>query len=504
MPAHHRTVTEQRLCRGSTIPCSAALIMQPSLMLLLLLPPLFSSLHAACLAATPSYYYAAGSAHFSTPSSASNSTSAFWLSANGNLTFGFKSLGPSQYLLCIWMTADPQQIPLWWPNLANPILAQDGATLTFTTNGNLQLSEANQSVLWSTSASNASFAKLQNTGNLQLLDGTLKGILWQSFSDLRDTLIVRPRSADDDNNSTDSLSSIVVDKPYLLQSRLNDTSYAPGRFHVATDEQYSVYLHALDEAHDADFIYVYASMNVRGDAFKLSQDYRKTYRDNSSMPMSMLRLDPDGNLRIYAWNDNSSTWDRIWQFIDDTCKLGSPCGPYSICKESANGSVSCACPTGYQAVDNRSASLGCYTSNLNLSRICEVQPSANNASNGLFYMAENKQSDYYYNDLSSQQADDVEECKELCLKDCDCIAASYRSGTGTCFLKGKTRTGLLMNGYATESNTLLMKLLGSTAAASPRPAGAAAGDSKAESKGSGVKNGWATVVVALATLAMLL
>ena len=85
--------------------------------------------------------------------------------------------------------------------------------------------------------------------------------------------------------------------------------------------------------------------------------------------------------------------------------------------------------------------------------------SGGNTSAGLFYMAENKKSDYYYNDLSPSKANDIEECKQLCLETCDCIAASYRLNDGQCFLKGNQNTWLLMNGYATDGITLLMKLL---------------------------------------------
>ena len=230
---------------------------------LLLLPLFLSSFHGGALAATP--LYQAGNAHFSTHNDSSsnpssNSSSAFWLSDDGSLTFGFKSLGLDQFLLCIWVTADTNRTPLWWPSISAPSVTQ-GATLNFTSNGNLELSDGNnQSILWSTPVSmKASFAKLQNSGNLQLLDQTMGTILWQSFLDLRDTLIVRPR----DNASINPLSSIIKDKPNLLRSRPNDSSYSPpGRFYLETDKSTNAYLHALDSASNVDFIYIYANMNA--------------------------------------------------------------------------------------------------------------------------------------------------------------------------------------------------------------------------------------------------
>ena len=306
-------------------------------------------------------------------------------------------------------------------------------------------------MVWSTSTSNASFAKLQNTGNLQLFDETLENLQWQSFSDLRDTLVVRPR----EETSISSLSSIVVDKSYLLRSRPNDSSYGPpGRFHLQTDVYSVAYLRALDVVYNVEFIYLYAYINTSQGVFELSRGGGKTYRDNSSMPMSMLRLDPDGNLRIYAWNASQSTWLKVWQFLDTKCVLGSPCGAYGICKEGTNGSsLTCTCPAGYEPVDPQLVSRGCYN-NLTLSGICE-----SGRNNGSLSMVENEHSDYYYNDLSYKVVDNIEECKKLCLDDCDCIAASYRLGDKSCFLKGNQTTGLIMNGYYTDGNTLLTKLL---------------------------------------------
>ena len=441
---------------------SHSFLMGAPLFLLLLLPLFLSTFHGA-LAATP--LYQAGIAHFSTqndssskPSSSnssssdSSSSSAFWLSDNGTLTFGFKSLGPNQYLLCIWVTADTNRTPLWWPSISSSSLTQ-GATLNFTRNGNLELIDANQSILWSPSTSNASFAKLQNTGNLQLFDETLENLQWQSFSDLRDTLVVRPR----EDTSISSLSSIVVDKSYLLRSRPNDSSYGPpGRFHLQTDVYSVAYLRALDVVYNVEFIYVYAYINASQGVFELSRDGGKTYRDNSSMPMSMLRLDPDGNLRIYAWNASYSKWDKVWFFTGNNCLLGSPCGAYGICKEGTNGSsLTCTCPAGYEPVDSQLISRGCYSNNLkNLSSICE---SARN--NGSLSMVENEHSDYNYNDLTDQNVNDIDECKKLCLDNCDCIAASYRQSDKHCHVKGNQKTQLLFLVLGMEQSIRASKLI---------------------------------------------
>ena len=387
--------------------------------------------------------------------STSTSFSAYWLSDNGNFTFGFKSLGSQQYLLCIWMTADANKTPLWWPPIDNnPILSQDGAILIFTQNGNLELSNGNLQIIWNAPTLSASFARLQNNGNLQLLDVTRENILWQSFIDRRDTLIVNPREDD----SSYPLTSLLINKTVLLQSQSN---YVSGRFHLMIDEYPNVSLHAFDSARNVDFVYAFAQLNVTEDFLGLTGEEGKIYEVNSSMSTTLLRLDSDGNLRFYVWNTLLSTWNKTWQLIDNKCLIGSPCGAYGICKENIDGSLGCTCPTGYKALDPHSNSLGCNSS---FSLINACNKSGGNNRDGLFHMAENKQSDYYsFNDMTQRNGTDIEGCKKLCLDDCHCIAASYRTSDETCVLMmGNQNTSLLMNGYYKDGSTVLMKVLVST------------------------------------------
>ena len=105
--------------------------------------------------------------------------------------------------------------------------------------------------------------------------------------------------------------------------------------------------------------------------------------------------------------------------------------------------------------------LGCNSS-FSLTNACNK--SGGNNRDGLFHMAENKQSDYYsFNDMTQRNGTDIEGCKKLCLDDCHCIAASYRTSDETCVLMmGNQNTSLLMNGYYKDGSTVLMKVLVST------------------------------------------
>lgn len=421
-----------------------------------------------------------GTATLFQPGNASFSTqqdSAYWLSENGDCTFGFKNISADEYLLSVWFTNDSNKTSLWWPAKlkgSNNPEVKTGAIFDFTSQGSLELSDATSNVIWSSgNISSVAFAELQDTGNLVLLDKS-KGILWQSFADLRDSLMLPKYGGSADV-------ALVVNKPYLLQSRENQTSFVSGRFHLATDHQQNLYLHALYQHHNVDFIYMYASMNVSG-SFEIGQDYGKTFYSNGSMPVSRLTLDEDGNLRIYSWESSARSWQEIWQIVDDKCKLGSPCGPFGICDEVAGGRINCTCPPGYHAIDVHDDSQGCGSS-INFSAICGT-PSAGGMS-GELIMVEMADSDYYYNDLNGGQPDvGIEQCKTLCLNTCTCMAASHRNDN-TCFLKGNDTTGYLMNGYTTNGNNLLFKVVGDASGSGVK-------------KGQAIRGGVAGVVVAAA------
>lgn len=154
------------------------------------------------------------------------------------------------------------------------------------------------------------------------------------------------------------------------------------------------------------------------------------------------------------WESNVSSWKAIWQILDDKCMLGSPCGPFGICKETAGNSngVNCSCPPGYHPRKDDDISQGCQAS-ISFNASCRT----GHANNYSATIVDVLYSDYNYNDLRSLSNLSIDECKMECLNDCACMAASYRIDK-SCFLKGNSSSGYLLNGYATDGNTLLIKV----------------------------------------------
>ncbi|KAI5077393.1 hypothetical protein GOP47_0007217 [Adiantum capillus-veneris] len=421
--------------------------------------------------------------------------SAFWRSKNWDCTFGFQRVASSDaYLLALWFTNDPYQTPIWWPAISPDTsetpLVQKGALFKFSKEASLELwalnAEGIYTIVWSElgSMEKCGFAEVTDTCNLIVYDMYAKVQLWQSYSDPRDCLMLTSYG----KGSLEDRARI-IEKPYLLQSKQNNTSFAPGRFRVSSDYNQNLVLYAAfdqiyngssDTHLETEYIYMNAQLDVTKNFQIWDADGKVVFVNNGTMPkISRLTLSEDGNLVIYSWEANS--WRKTWQLVDDKCKLASPCGPFAICKGGMNERVQCNCPfnTGCAELAMKAPrkfsmkSIGTLPwvtssikdpkrtcgSNLGVETIdCSTQLGTVKPK---FSMLQVPDSDYYYNNLKQLVPDvSLEDCKDLCLQECECVAVSFKaSDSGSqCTLKGNRNTRLVMNGYESIGTTLLIKL----------------------------------------------
>ncbi|KAH7279527.1 hypothetical protein KP509_37G023200 [Ceratopteris richardii] len=191
---------------------------------------------------------------------------------------------------------------------------------------------------------------------------------------------------------------------------------------------------------------------------EITRDNTLRLQSNSStIGLQKLTLDYDGNLRIYSWEADKMSWKPVQAMLESKCSLGSPCGPFGICSGPSGSSskVNCSCPPGYQSRILEDLLQGCKPL-INFNASC-----GDNASSYDTSMEKMDRSDFYYYDLSREYNVGLSGCKQLCLDDCACIAASL-TNTGVCFLKGNSLYGYLLNGYETPSNTLFIKVVKET------------------------------------------
>lgn len=142
-----------------------------------------------------------------------------------------------------------------------------------------------------------------------------------------------------------------------------------------------------------------------------------------------LTLEHDGNLRMHSLDASSGRWVVTWQAILQMHYVHGLCGKKGFFEYSPR--LRCSCPPGFEMVNPNVWSKGCrptFSYNCGQDRYSFIQI---------------PQTDFYDFDLGVNDSISFEECRNICLGMCSCIAFSYRlTGTGVCYPKG-----LLFNGY---------------------------------------------------------
>ncbi|KAK8259098.1 hypothetical protein V6Z11_D13G034300 [Gossypium hirsutum] len=285
---------------------------------------------------------------------------------------------------------------VWSANPNNPVEMQ--ALLELTSEGKLNLKDANDTVVWSPSTPGKSISRLNLTaeGNLMLFDET-NYIVWQSFDHPTDSLVRGQRLVSGQKlranvSSADSSESLyafaVIDGKFVayMDSDPSQSYY-----------QSSSILSAEPEFQNGQF----GSFHVADSA-------------------NFIQLGSDGHLKAYELKE--SGWEGTDLLSIDPCSYPLACGNYGVCLEKG-----CSCPDDvseneaafFRPIDFTTPNLGCSA----ISPIsCEssLLQSFLELSSGYFQRV--------YTSLFSNTIA-LEDCKEACLKNCSCKATTYRKGS---------------------------------------------------------------------------
>lgn len=264
----------------------------------------------------------------------------YWLSPNGDFAVGFFNV-LNQYSVGIRFNSS--SIPV----NNQKVVWVAGADRTVGCKSYFQLTQEGELVLfdsltgdiaWTSKTRNASVASavLRNDGNLVLLNVD-KNPIWQSFDAPCDTLLpgqtlsahhmLRPPS----RNSVSSYYSLFMNGSGQLQLRwetsviywtkgnpsqstLHATISSDGTFQLLDNRSESVWSIFGEDHNDSD------------------------------VKFRFLRLDADGNLRMYSWINASKSWRSVWQAFDNQCDVFATCGLHGICAFNESGSHVCRCP----------------------------------------------------------------------------------------------------------------------------------------------------------------
>ncbi|KAJ9168974.1 hypothetical protein P3X46_020446 [Hevea brasiliensis] len=352
------------------------------------------------------------------------------ISEENHFALGFFSPGNSRYrYLGIWFHTISEQTVVWVANRDNPITGSSGV-LSVNHNGNLVLYGDHDQIfpVWSANvsvvAADACEAQLLDTGNLVLVQGRNKKILWQSFDYPTNTLLQGMK--------------IGVNLKTGMETFLTS-------WRSAHDPGIGNYSFRLNPSGSPEF-YLYKGTNpywrsipwpwrTNAEVYKNSfvnnlEDIYYTYSADYSSVIIRVVVEESGLLKRLTWHESDSQWKEYWSAPKHKCDSLGQCGPNSLCDPYNFTNYECACLPGYEPKfpkdwHLRDGSGGCIRKRLESSSVCGHEE-------GFVKLSMVKipvSSAAVWVDMSMSQMDCQKECKNNC--SCTAYASIPIAGKGT-------------------------------------------------------------------------
>ncbi|KAK6928285.1 S-locus glycoprotein domain [Dillenia turbinata] len=370
------------------------------------------------------------------------------VSPNRVFSSGFLPVGENAYCFAIWFnnpaSSEPHK-PIWIANRNQPVNGKL-SKLSISNSGNVILTDAEQSIVWSSCSSSLLPVRLSinDKGNL-VLRSSENVTLWQSFDSPTDTLLPNQPftrhttlvSFRSESNYSNGFYKLYFDNDNVLRLLYDSADvssiYWPDPWLLTWDTGRSTYNNSKIAMFD-DFGYFVSSDHLEF----FASDYGVGVRRR-------LTLDTDGVLRMYSLEGKSGRWVVSWQAQPDPCRAHGVCGPNSLCDYYHGSGRRCSCIPGFKMVNAMDWSSGCEP---------EQRPICNDDISKVKFVRQNHVEffgfdyDYYPNYT-------LESCKKICLESCTCKGFLYKleNGVYKCHLKslminGKHSPNLLGTIYA--------------------------------------------------------
>nr|KJB14018.1 hypothetical protein B456_002G107100 [Gossypium raimondii] len=286
-------------------------------------------------------------------------------SADGTFSAGFHPVGNNAYCFAIWFNKPPCTTHnctiVWMANRDFPVNGKH-SKLTLLRSGNLVLKDTGHVIVW----------KADAVSNL-----TSK--IWQSFDSPTDTLLpLQP-----------------LNKNTKLVSSRSKSNFSSGFVTLYFDPN-----NALNLVYQRGFNGI-AVLSSFGD-FSSADGINFFPTDFGSMIQRILKLDFDGNLRLYS-RKGEENWVVSWQAFSQPCRIHGSCGPNSVCSYVPNLGRQCSCIPGYKMMNPTDWTFGC-------------EPKFD-----LPFHVE-----FYGYDYGLYPNYTIKMCEDLCLSMCDCKGFQFK------------------------------------------------------------------------------
>ncbi|RVW24848.1 G-type lectin S-receptor-like serine/threonine-protein kinase [Vitis vinifera] len=310
-------------------------------------------------------------------------------------------------------------IPIWRAGGASPTVVDSGGSLQFLTSGNLRLVNGSGTILWEsgTAGHGVSHAVLDDSGNLVLRNGTIS--VWSTFENPTDTIVPSQIFTSFNTLRAGSFSFSLTKSGNLTLRWNNSIVY----WNQGLNSSVSSNLTSPSFGIQSLGILTLSDPTLSA---SVVMAYSSDYAEGSDM-LRFVRLDSDGNLRIYSFDRGSRISTVRWAAVKDQCEVFGYCGDLGICSYHDSSPV-CSCPSqNFELVDPKDSTKGCK-------RKEEIENCA-----GVVTMLELQHAKFLtYPPESPSQVFFVGilACRLNCLMGGPCVAStSLSDGTGSCYMK---------------------------------------------------------------------
>lgn len=359
------------------------------------------------------------------------------ISAGENFAVGFFSSGNStNRYVGIWYNKIPVQTVIWVANRDKPISGTTGV-LRIGDDGDLMIFDGSTSI-WSTNTSSAtanSTAVLTDAGNFILFRnenvGDQSKALWESFRDPTDTYLPDMRVY---INVLNGLGSV------FTSWKSNDDP-SSGNYTLSLDPRASpqmVVYNGLNRhwrsGHWNGLIFTglprMTALILYG--FKLTNEGNGniyfTYTMVNSSITTRFKLRWDGAIDQFVWDEGLSQWNVLLSKPSNNSETYNYCGMFGV--SNAMGSPICRCLEGFKPKyasqwEKSKFSDGC-------TRRTPLQCNTNGTNDVFRQVRGLKWPDF----ADTAAADNINKCRDVCVKNCSCNAYTFASGIGCMIWNG--------------------------------------------------------------------
>ncbi|XP_022730513.1 G-type lectin S-receptor-like serine/threonine-protein kinase SD3-1 [Durio zibethinus] len=367
-----------------------------------------------------------------------------WVSQNGFFAFGFledyqRADNIDGFVVGIRynLGVKAANLPVW--TVGGGVRVSENSTVRLSLDGRLILYDNPSGlIVWSSNTSSLGVKKatLLNNGNLVLMDLD-DNVVWESFDSPTTTLL--PGQSLHFPQTLRAPSTKSVSSYYNFVIRYSGELALVWEANVT---YWRVHLSSNDVIKEAEFDSNGAFGLIDDKSRRVWSITSKDFEDRSAV-LRHLRIDSDGNLRIYSWLNSLRVWRVEWQAVENQCNVFGSCGLYSICGFNSTGPI---CDCLYQDSVTWGSDLPLVDSSGSGCRKmadldnCKMKTSMLTLRRTVLYGL------YPPQDVDMMLSEAA--CKEYCSNDTSCVAVTSKNdGSGVCTVK---RTSFV-SGYRSPS-----------------------------------------------------